>query len=370
MENLLEARDKRTEERKRAKEDIDKAITLSVTEETNIVKLSAKKYSEKVRLLDEGALVFADGSLDSYIEKGTIEKYLNGENEYLPNIDDSYEGTINIGHNNFATFPFLIGKWGKSDLTLTDNGEGRHGLDVNLNLNEDSIFVQEMKRQDYSLGVSVEMYVHYDEEQTKELNAPIIDEICITDFAIVGECGNVGSSDSVQMEGVKGMSEKVDIERIEEDIKETENVATEAAEDVTEVSEDAETVESEEDSEDEETEEEESAEEVDETDDEEVEEDEETVSEEDEAETVSKVLESMQNEIDRLTKENKELVERADALSCQNRRLQKKLKSVNENIEKFDKRFHGLSSSMGLGEKKEKKVETIAPLYSNGGIGE
>lgn len=315
MENLLEERDKRTEERKRAKEDIDKAITLSVTEETNIVKLSAKKYSEKVRLLDEGALVFADGSLDSYIEKGTIEKYLNGENEYLPNIDDSYEGTINIGHNNFVTFPFLIGKWGKSDLTLTDNGEGRHGLDVNLNLNEDSIFVQEMKRQDYSLGVSVEMYVHYDEEQTKELNAPIIDEICITDFAIVGECGNVGSSDSVQMEGVKGMSEKVDIERIEEDIKET-------------------------------------------------------VSEEDEAETVSKVLESMQNEIDRLTKENKELVERADALSCQNRRLQKKLKSVNENIEKFDKRFHGLSSSMGLGEKKEKKVETIAPLYSNGGIGE
>lgn len=189
--NLLDERDKRTIMRKIAKERYDSVINLAPT---------TVKPSHPVRLLDEGAVTFADGSLDFYIKKGTLEKYLNGENEYLPNLQSDYVGTINLGHMDFATFPFLLGEWTKEDLHLVDIGDGRHALDVDLNLDDKSFIVKELHRQPYDVGVSAEFRYHFDETSTRELGIDVFDEIFISDFAIVGECGNVNSS-GVELKG-------------------------------------------------------------------------------------------------------------------------------------------------------------------------
>lgn len=190
MSNLLDERDKRTVMRKLAKKKYDEMITLSPSE----------PESQVVRLLDEGAVTYADGSLDFYIAKGTLEKYLSGNNRYLPNLDDDYVGTINLGHMDFATFPFLLGEWSREDLSLTDIGDGRVGLDVNLRLDPESPIVKELHRQPYDVGVSAEFRYHWDQEASRLMGVDIFDEVFISDFAIVGECGNVNSS-GIELKG-------------------------------------------------------------------------------------------------------------------------------------------------------------------------
>lgn len=228
--NLIKDRDARTKSRKKAKDKFDKDITLSLVPMDNRKCTLAMQRSEgNVRLLDEGAIVTASGDLDLYIKKGAIRKYVNGKNTKLTprsvygdiaedyfakpdepmNIDEKYEGTINIGHQDFATFPFIVGTWKQDDLKMVSNGDGRKGLDVALKLNPMHPLVQALEVQDIPVGVSVEMYLHVDDKATekladeKNIYAPVVDEIFISDFAIVGECGNVGSSDSVFYRGSK-----------------------------------------------------------------------------------------------------------------------------------------------------------------------
>ena len=171
--NLIKERDERTKKRQKAKADIDSKVTLSSFLEglDNFATLSVQKSEGKVRLLDEGAIVTAAGKVDIYIERGAIRKYVEGRNEYLTpayltgdaklakkyfsgdpnkpfNINSKYEGTINIGHQDFASFPCgIVGKWSKKDLTITDNGDDREGLDVDLKLNEEHPLVQALKVQ-------------------------------------------------------------------------------------------------------------------------------------------------------------------------------------------------------------------------------
>lgn len=205
--NLIDDRDKRTIHRRLAKENYDNIITLSTDR------------SHAVRLLDEGAVVMANGQIDFYIQKGTLQKYL----ESLPS---DYVGTINLGHERFATFPILLGSWTKDDMTLVDIGDGRHGLDVDLHLDYENPLLravtQSADKYGYDLGVSAEFSYHVNEEASMEWGVMIIDELFISDFAIVGEAGNVGSS-GIQLKGepmaisLKELSEKLGTEH--QDIK-------------------------------------------------------------------------------------------------------------------------------------------------------
>lgn len=174
--NIIDDRKVRTIRRKMRKREFDQMYTLSA-KEPNV---------QTVRLLDEGAVMGYNSPL-FYIKKGTLAKYLRK----LPN---DYVGTINLGHMDFATFPFILGTWTKKDMHLVDIGDGRQALDVDLRLDEGNTFVQELRRAPYTVGVSAEFTYHVDEENTKKFNMEILDEVFIGNFAIVGECGNVNSS--------------------------------------------------------------------------------------------------------------------------------------------------------------------------------
>lgn len=195
--NIIDERDVRTIHRKIRKKEYDEIITLS-----------AGDNGMTVRLLDEGAVVTAGGYIDFYIVKGSLQRYLDA----LP---DDYEGSINLGHMDFATFPFVLGRWSKKDLHLVDIGDGRKALDVDLRLDNDSFIVKELRRMPYDLGVSAEFHYQWDEALTEEYGFLIIDELFITDFAIVGEAGNVNSSGIKLKGGVKDVNLKELAEKLE-----------------------------------------------------------------------------------------------------------------------------------------------------------
>ena len=222
--NFLKDRTKNRQERKEA---FDKAINLSAWNDKKVYRFAVSEENDRVRLLDEGAIVTAYGDLDIYIMKGTIEKFLEGKNRYLDNLTADYVGSINIGHQDFATNPdSIVGSWTPTDLHLTDNGEGRHGLDVDLHITEEHPRIIALKVQGIDVGVSVEMYLHFDDEASKENDAWMVDEIFISDFAIVGECGNVGSSETL-MKGGESVKDEKNLNIEEEIVDETTEEATE-----------------------------------------------------------------------------------------------------------------------------------------------
>lgn len=385
---LIDDRDARTKKRQKAKEKLDKQITLSTAPEDRTCKLSLNRSEGMVRLLDEGSIVMADGNLDFYIKKGAIKKYANGKNTKLTpryiygdyaeklfdkpdepwNLNEKYEGTINVGHHNFAEFPFIVGNFKQEDLKVVNNDNGRKGLDVELKLNEAHPFVQAFRVQGIPLGVSVEMYLHWDDKATQEESekrgeyTPIVDELFVKDFAIVGECGNVGSSGSVDLQGVKMEDSVKDIEEIEdtkvedtEDVKDTED--TEAVgEDITD---DAKVTEEEPETDDESDEDESDDEGID----EEAEDDEEDEDEED-------ALKVAEEAINALKAENEQLKAQVEALKKSNNKKEKKIRDYAEKDAEFIERFKGLNVSLGV-TKEVKNEESLHKLYKTGdGIGE
>lgn len=399
--NLIKERDARTKKRKKAKQKFDREITLSsaLPLTQNKCTLSLDRSEGDVRLLDEGSIVTADNNLDFYIKKGVFRKFMAGKNTKLTlrsiygdiaekyfedvdtplNIDEKYEGTINVGHNDFSTFPFIIGTWTVDDLSLVNNGDGRKGLDVDLKLNEAHPFVQAFRVQGIPLGVSVEMYMHFDDKATKEWTekrgdyTPVVDEIFISDFAVVGECGNVGSSDSVVLRGGVMENEKtlaneeLELEEVaeENEMSEEEMPTEEEMEEVAEKV--AETVEEPV----EESEIKEEAEEEDETADEEVGADE--VEEDEESEDDEVTLSMVLDKVNSLSNKIADLVSQNEALKKQNRKLKNKLQTKNEEEKKF---FQGLSISLGVdtetkAEEPKPVKKTVSVDYATGdGIGE
>lgn len=400
--NVIDERDKRTKKRKKAKAKFDREITLSssVLEPCNKCTLSLTKSEGTVRLLDEGSIVRADESLDFYIKKGTLRKYLTGKNTKLTygyiygdyakklgvdpempmNVDGKYEGSINVGHLNFAEFPFtIVGNWKVNDLSLANNEDGRKGLDVDLKLNEAHPLVQAFRVQGIPLGVSVEMFLHLDEKATMEETekradyTPIVDEVFISDFAIVGECGNVGSSGSVDFQGVKMSEEMEEFDPVLEEVAE-ENEMDGEIED-----EESEGEEAEEEPEEEESPEEELEVAVEESVDNEDTEVEELV--EDEEASVDEVVEDEEDaseevtlsmvldKVNELTNKVSELANQNDMLKKQNRKLKGKLQAKNEEEKRF---FQGLSLSLGTTTPKEENAKKeVLRDYANGdGIGE
>ena len=178
--NIIDERDKRTIYRKLKKKQYDELMTLSVSD------------GDWVRLLDEGMVTYAGGEPWFYITRGTLRKYL----ESLPS---DYVGSINIGHTDLASFPDrIVGSWKKDDLRLVDVGNGREAIEAKLNLIEDHPLIKALRLMPFELGVSAEFYTNVNEAMTnnESLNpfkVPVVDAVNITDFAIVGDAGNVNS---------------------------------------------------------------------------------------------------------------------------------------------------------------------------------
>lgn len=382
MNNLIEERDERTERRKKYKRKVDRMFNLSFKDEKTIkLTASVKKLSDsKIRLLDEGAIV-GDDYIDFIIKKGTLEKFLNGQNEYLPNLTDDFIGSVNLGHMDFATFPFIIGEWKKSDLSLVDIDEdGRKGIDVALHLDEESVFVQELQRQPYDIGISSEFYYHVDWEATDDVGYLVVDEVYIFAYGLVGECGNVNSS-GLELKGESNMSEEIKtlaedvkeevfddaevkdeteeaVEEMEEEVSEepTEELSEEPEEEVIELSAD----DDEGDEMSEEVESEEDEEEVDEAEDDEA-----------DLEEVLSVVNELKESVEKLKSEVASLTEANAKLKKTNRSLSNKLEDEKKKKEAFIKNAKGISVKLGVNEEKPKKKKVATKNFANGnGIGD
>lgn len=306
---IIEERDARTAHRKECKKIFDKRFSLSVT---------PSSQDDTYRLLDEGLITYADGSPQMYIKKGVIDKMLES-------MSDDYEGSINFGHHDLATDPIsIIGEWRKTDLFVefSDENDGRKVLNVRPHLWDDHIYVQQLKRQPYTYGLSAEFYGELDWDASEDMGIPVIGSIELLDFAIVGECGNVGSSDiHLRGEDVKKFDElkKKFMSGVAEEEPETVEETTEVVEEELSVEEEPETVE------------EDLSVDLD------VDEEEEEV-EEDDDDDIVEMIELLLNQVSDLKKENESLRADVDKLNA-------KLKKVKE-----------LKVSIGNSDKPEKTV--------------
>ena len=412
MNDLIEKRDERTRNRKKVKRKMDSIIGLSYhDEDKRVMSLSADAIAladNKARLIDEG---YIDNGF--VIKKGTLEKYLNGQNQYVRgwefdgehytqtevlNLTQDFVGTVNLGHMDFATMPFILGSWTKADLSLVDIENDRKALDVNLHLDEDSMFIKELKRQNHDIGISAEFWVHENVEDTETLSEalgyylPVFDKIYIFAYGLVGECGNVNSSGLELKKETEMPNEKTNIEELEiglaeevteepteldvtvevaeEEVAEAEMLDAETeveippTEEVAEASEDTEEAEAEVEEEIEEAE----VEEV--TEDDEADDDDES----DEEDPLAETLASLQKQIETLTNTVNELTEANIALKKSNRKLSNKLQNEKSKKEAFIENVKGLSVALLPNEEKKEEVkkETVSKrnYYNGDGIGE
>ena len=416
MSDLIEKRDERTRKRKQVKRKMDSIIGLSYHDkDKNVMSLSA----EAIKLSDNKARLIDEGYIDNgfVIKKGTLEKYLNGQNQHVRgwefdgehytqtevlNLNSDFEGTVNLGHMDFATFPIILGSWTKDDLSLVEIDNDRHALDVNLHLDEDSVFIKELKRQPYDIGISAEFWVHENVEDTQALSEtlgyylPVFDEVYIFAYGLVGECGNVNSSGLELTKETEMPKDKINIEELELEVTENEveepaelDVDVEVEVEETEIELDAETETeipptepsepTEEDSnvsdEAEEAEVEEEEAEIEEAEVEEVadEESDDDEDESDEDNALEETLTSLQKQIETLNDTIKELSEANIALKKSNRKLSNKLQAEKNKKEAFIENVKGLSVQLLPEEEKKKPKEEKVDhsAYCNGdGIGE
>ena len=407
MSDLIEKRDERTRRRKRMKRKMDSIIGLSFHDKDKKVMsltVEPKKLSDtRARLIDEG---YIDNGF--VIKKGTLEKYLNGENQYVRgwefdgeewhqtevlNLNSDFVGTVNLGHMDFAQMPFILGEWRKDDLTLVDIENDRKALDVELHLDEESVFIKELKRQSHDIGISAEFWVHQNDEDTENLSEtlgyylPVFDEIYIFAYGLVGECGNVNSSglelkgepmedikENIILEepkdeeelGVEEVEIPTDEPTVEEDSVVEEAEDNESVED--EVAEEAEEAEAEESIEGEEVEDEEAVEEDgDEAEDDEAEE----IEDADEEELA--IVTELREQIQTLTNKINELAEANAKLKKTNRKLSSKYQNELDKKAKFKEELKGLSVELLPGEDKKPKEEKMKVMdrnYVRDGIGE
>ena len=206
--NMIQQIQIRTQKRMQAKQELDSYVTLAASsnKDDKTITLSASGDKGTYRLLDEGFVVDTEGYPLFYIMKNTIQNFFD-------KLSTDYVGSINIGHMSFASFPFLVGDWSKQALNVIDIGDGRKGLDVTPNLNDESLFIKELKTAGYPIGISAEFSYKLDLEATEEYGIDMVNEIDIAHFALVGEAGNVGSS-NINLKGSGKMSKKKEKENI------------------------------------------------------------------------------------------------------------------------------------------------------------
>ena len=407
MNDLIEKRDERTRRRKRMKRKMDSIIGLSFHDkDKKVMTLSAdvKKLSDgRARLIDEG---YIDNGF--VIKKGALEKFLNGQNQYVRgyefngeeweqtevlNLTSDFVGTVNLGHMDFAQMPYILGTWTRDDLTLVDIENDRKALDVNLHLDEDSIFIKELKRQSHDIGISAEFWVHQNDEDTENLSEtlgyylPVFDEIYIFAYGLVGECGNVNSSglelkgepmehelENIILTDPMDKEEELGVEEVEipASVETAEEIEEATAETETEDNEPAEeeAAEAEEAEEESEESEEDIVEEVEAEKDEEDDADE--AEEDSDAEELSIVAE-LRGQIQTLTNRIAELEEANGKLKKTNRKLSSKYQNELDKKARFKEELKGLSVELLPDEDKKPKEEkvTVDKNYFHGdGIGE
>ena len=177
-------RDLLTEYRKKRKDEFDKIIKLSVAGDETPRFFDAEH--PEVRLLDDGMAIDAKGDPWFYVKRGTVERFYR-------ELSDDFVGYINLAHLPLEKFPFILGTWTKKDLSLVENN-GVTGLNVRLNLDEESIFVRELRRQPFTNSISAETWVHVNEKLSQKIGIDVWDKVKIRGFSIVGNAGNVNSS--------------------------------------------------------------------------------------------------------------------------------------------------------------------------------
>ena len=384
MNTLIERIRRNTEKRKRMKERIDGELNLSVENDADIFCLSAGGYSyetESNRLIDEGAIIEGDCSVYAYIKKGTLSKFMNRQNVYLDNLPEDFVGNINIGHHDHASWPFPVGKWQMSDMSLVDTGNGRQGIDINVTLDDESMFIKELKRLGNPISMSIEALFHIDEQASEDLGIPIVDEVFIFEYAVVGDGKNVNSN-GLELKGESNMTK----DKLAELKAEMETPETEEAELSAEVTEE-ETIEEEviteetEEVSDEDVDESEPVEEL--SAEEEPTEDAETaelsVSEEaegeegiedaEEAESEEATYEDVEAFISELQEQVKELSAENAELKKTNNRLQKKLKAEKSKKDEFVSKFASVAKTLGVAEETHEQNKVSDYVYGDG-IGE
>lgn len=410
MSDLIEKRDERTRKRKQVKRKMDSVIGLSFHDkDKKVMSMSAdlKKLSDSsARLIDEG---YIDNGF--VIKKGTLEKYLNGENQYVRgwefdgeewtqtdvlNLTSDFVGTVNLGHMDFSIMPFILGEWTKDDLSLVDIENDRKALDVQLHLDEESMFIKELKRQNHDIGISAEFWVHQNMEDTEKLSEtlgyylPVFDEIFIFAYGLVGECGNVNSSGlelkgepmekedmliEEEVEKTEELEEELGAEEAAEEEQAAEEEVEEAEDEAAEEAVDVEPTEEEEEAEEEDSEEEESESEEAEVEEAEVDGDEDDGEEADDdlAEELS-IVESLREQVKALSNTVAELTEANAKLKKTNRKLSAKYQAELDKKAKFKENIKGLSVELlpdeDKKELKEEKKVTDRSYYTGDGIGE
>lgn len=398
MSDLIEKRDERTRRRKKIKRKMDSIIGLSFHDkDKRVMSLSAdvKKLSDgRARLIDEG---YIDNGF--VIKKGALEKYLNGQNQFVRgwefngedweqtevlNLTSDFVGTVNLGHMDFSVMPFILGEWTKDDLSLVDIENDRKALDVELHLDEESVFVKELKRQSHDIGISAEFWVHQNDEDTENLSEtlgyylPVFDEIYIFAYGLVGECGNVNSSGlELKGEPMEDIKEIITEETLDEEklgVDEIELPATETAPTAEETS-DVEETEDNEPAEEEADEEEESEEESEDGEEDIVEEGADDENDADEAEEADEeelaIVTDLREQIQTLTNRIAELEEANAKLKKTNRKLSAKYQNELDKKAKFKEELKGLSVELLPDEdKKEEPNEPTVTKRSRDGIGE
>ena len=379
MNDLIKERDERTERRKKYKKKVDSMFNLSYKDDEKMaLSVNIKKLSDdRIRLLDEGAIV-GDDYIDFIIKKGTLQKFMEGQNQYLPNITDDFVGSVNLGHMDFATFPFIIGEWTKNDLSLIDiDDDGRKGIDVELRLDSESMFVKELERQPYDIGISSEFYYHVDWDSTDAVGYLVIDEVYIFAYGLVGECGNVNSS-GLELKGESNMTKDKLAElkaEMETPVAEEAELSAEVTEEETIEEEELTAEEASEDTEEEPVEElsaEEEPEEEAETAELSVSEEaegEEGVEDAEEAESEEATYEDVEAFISELQEQVKELSAENAELKKTNNRLQKKLKAEKSKKDEFVSKFASVAKTLGVAEETHEQNKVSDYVYGDG-IGE
>lgn len=137
------------------------------------------------RLLDEGVIIECDGSIDSVITKGAIKRWF----EALP---DDFEGNIDKDHNRSID----LGTFTKDNLKLVELGDGRYGVDVNVQLDKELHATQDLLKMNNRKSISSEFMaiqgyevkassILGDELDRKDYLVPVITEVALTGYGLV-----------------------------------------------------------------------------------------------------------------------------------------------------------------------------------------
>lgn len=192
---------KSLKQRKDSKRNIDESINLESLKDKELILTLNNSYlkDNSVRLLDEGAIMYEGGKrIRLYIMKGAIDKFYQS-------LSDDYVGYVNLAHIDILSLPLNIGTWTKQDLTVIDIGDGRKGLNVNADINENLNIVKDLRAQEIPLSISAELQLQIDWEKTFTLDFLCVSGIDIKGFSVVGNPANTNST-SIEL-NVKGEDE-------------------------------------------------------------------------------------------------------------------------------------------------------------------